>query len=145
MSQSTAQLHAAGQPRTGTDTPTDPACTGVRHGTGRAYDKWGCRCPEARSGARRWRRRVPNPDGLARLANPNDPEVDEIAVAKAMAGEPVRVTVRERAIAVERLTRQGLSAVDIGIRLGVAARTVVRYRTGVGRRGLRQDEQREAA
>lgn len=133
----TAQLHAAGQPRTGTATPTNPACPGRRHGTRTAYDKWGCRCPEARADINRWRRRVPNPNGIARLApNPRiTPDVDEIAVAKAMAGEPVRVTVRERAMAVERLTRQGLSAVDIGIRLGIASRTVVRYRTGDRGRG----------
>jgi hypothetical protein len=31
--------------------------------------------------------------------------------------------------------------VDIGIRLGVAARTVVRYRKGSGRRALPDDEQ----
>jgi hypothetical protein len=130
VDKATARRIAAGLPSTGTSTPTDPACPGTRHGTRTAYDQWGCRCPEARADMQRLRRRVPNPAGMERLApNPFDPEVDEIAVAKAMAGEPVRVTVRERAIAVERLTRQGLSAVDIGIRLGV-----VRYRTGVGKR-----------
>jgi DNA-binding NarL/FixJ family response regulator len=83
-------------------------CTGTRHGTGWARQRHGCTCPEA------------------------------IAARRAQRGQPVRSRHRpgrvdpeltaERIAAVERLTRYGHTASQIAERLGIAQRTVVRYR-----------------
>jgi len=57
-------------------------------------------------------------------------EVDPVAVQRACAGQlPAGgLTVRERTTAVSRLTGSGLSARQVGARIGVSPRTVVRAR-----------------
>jgi ATP/maltotriose-dependent transcriptional regulator MalT len=80
----------------------------------------------------RWRRAKPPAARPRPILVPDrfSAHVDEIAVEKAMAGDRVPLTVRERAIVVRRLTAAGLSARRIGERLGVTARSVQRYRSG---------------
>jgi DNA-binding CsgD family transcriptional regulator len=74
-----------------------------------------------------WRRkRAPGLGGPRRRAT----DVDEIAVERAVAGERLTLTLRERGLAIDRLTRAGLSARQIGLRLGISDRTVGRYRAG---------------
>lgn len=67
-----------------------------------------------------------------RAPKSRDPYVDEIAVERACAGDPVVLTVAERAEAVRRLTERGMVAHEIAKRLRVAPRTVVRYRRRTG-------------
>ena len=55
-------------------------------------------------------------------------EVDPVAVERAIGGDRVRLTVPERAAAIARLTAIGLSSNEIGLRLGLASRTVTRHR-----------------
>lgn len=55
--------------------------------------------------------------------------IDAVAVAEAVAGRRVGLTVQERRQAVHQLTQQGLSAREIGERLGVTGRAVVRGRS----------------
>lgn len=104
-------------------------CTARRHGTVYAY-RLGCRCAEAVERNRAKNRRQHPPGILIQAPRDRSQYVDEIAVERACLGERVGLTVRERAVAVARLTREGLSARAISARLGMAARTVVRYRTG---------------
>lgn len=54
--------------------------------------------------------------------------VDEVAVARAMAGDRIQLTRAERWLAVERLAAQGLSDAAIGGLLHVTAKTVLRDR-----------------
>lgn len=56
------------------------------------------------------------------------PVLDEIAISEAMAGRHVRLRPAERAEAVRRLTARGMSAAQIGERLGTTGRTVQRRR-----------------
>jgi DNA-directed RNA polymerase specialized sigma24 family protein len=53
---------------------------------------------------------------------------DEVAVLRAMYGDPVRLRPSERAEATRRLTAAGLSAAQIAERLGCTKRSVVRQR-----------------
>jgi DNA-binding NarL/FixJ family response regulator len=55
-------------------------------------------------------------------------DVDPIAVERAIGGERMPLTVPERAAVIARLTASGLSANEIGLRLGLASRTVTRHR-----------------
>lgn len=55
--------------------------------------------------------------------------VDEIAVERAMAGDPGDLSVADCYEAVRRLTEQGLSMREIGRRLRISPRSVGRYRT----------------
>jgi DNA-binding NarL/FixJ family response regulator len=55
-------------------------------------------------------------------------DVDPIAVERAIGGERMPLTVPERLAATQRLTAAGMSANEIALRLGVASRTVTRYR-----------------
>jgi len=59
----------------------------------------------------------------------NDPDVDEVAVERAMHGMQLRLTPEERLEAVARLTRRGVSAREIAERLHTTSRTVVRLRS----------------
>lgn len=59
-----------------------------------------------------------------------DQHIDEIAVERACNGDPVRLTVHERARVVGILTARGLSANAIAERLRLARRSVQRYRAG---------------
>lgn len=53
---------------------------------------------------------------------------DDVAVQRAMCGDPVHLRPTERAEAIRRLTAQGLSAAQIAARLGMDKRSVVRQR-----------------
>jgi len=103
-------------------------CRAPLHNTVFAYRRRGCRCPTAVDTVRAyWRsRRRHRPGG------PKDrsPHIDEIAVERAMAGDAVRLTIRERGEAVRRLTAAGLTARQVASRLHITTRTVVRYRNG---------------
>lgn len=64
--------------------------------------------------------------------------IDLIAVERAMSGRGAcpELTDEERRYAVTEMTAAGTSAEDIGERLGIAARTVTRWRDGTyGGRG----------
>lgn len=63
--------------------------------------------------------------GHRRTADP----LDEIAIERAMAGDDVHLTPRERAEAARRLTGRGLSAAEVADRLRTTKRSVVRYRS----------------
>ena len=54
--------------------------------------------------------------------------VDPVAVERAVSGFPVRLTVPERLLAIKQLTANGLSANEIAAQLGLAQRSVTRYR-----------------
>lgn len=68
----------------------------------------------------------------ATVAIRDDGEVDEIAVERAMKGDPVALTSRERDEAFRRLAERGVSDEQIAQRLGVADRTVLRWRQTSG-------------
>ncbi|WP_152538117.1 hypothetical protein [Williamsia sp. D3] len=60
-----------------------------------------------------------------------DEIVDEFAIERAMAGRRVEITTTERTEAVRRLTEQGHSAREIGLRLRISERHVLRYRSRI--------------
>jgi len=62
------------------------------------------------------------------VARPADTELDDVAIMRATHGDHVTLTKPERAVAVARLTAQGLSADQVAERLCVTTRTVVRDR-----------------
>lgn len=75
------------------------------------------------------------------LMRPDDGVVDEIAVARACAGEPVPLSVPERRAAARKLTGRGMSNTAIGKLLHVSDATVKRlleHEAG----GRAQDEDR---
>ena len=84
------------------------SCNAVLHDTERANRLFGCTCPEALEA-----RRAMRPRKVRGRSGPGRPEA--------------RV-VEERAASIRRLTRAGESASEIAVRLGVAERTVTRYR-----------------
>lgn len=110
-------------------------CPGRRHGTTYAYRYCGCRCPDAVEKMRPRRERRQQPGRLLRGPKSRSPILDEIAVELACYGEPVTLTVRERAEAVAVLTARGLSGKQIAQRLGLSPRSVCRYRAGFQRFG----------
>lgn len=55
-------------------------------------------------------------------------DVDEIVVARLMSGEEADANKAERAEAIRQMTRAGQSAATIAALVGVAERTVTRYR-----------------
>lgn len=59
-------------------------------------------------------------------------EIDTVAVDLAVHGERVRLTLAERSAAVERLAHEGASDAEIGVRLGLSARHVLRLRQEAG-------------
>lgn len=63
-----------------------------------------------------------------------DPAFDEVAVQRAMRGDPVHLRPVERAEAIRRLTGQGLSASEIAERLNTTPRSVTRHRSADTRR-----------
>lgn len=67
-----------------------------------------------------------------RYVHAADVGLDDIAIAEAMRGRPVRLTSAERAEAVQRMTARGYSAQVIAERLNVTQRCVVRRRTATG-------------
>jgi hypothetical protein len=68
----------------------------------------------------------------ATLRLPDDGHLDEIAVERAMHGDPVRLTEPERVEAVRRLAARGLSDSAIGRLLHCSDRTVLRWRQSHG-------------
>lgn len=89
----------------------------------------GCRCPETVAAVhRKWRAdydRARNPQ--RRWSARRSRDIDDIAVERGCRGDRVELTIHERAEAVRVLRRRGLSARQIGERLGVCERTVRRY------------------
>jgi hypothetical protein len=61
-------------------------------------------------------------------ADPGDARIDDVAVERAMVGEPVALNPDEQAEAVRRLTARGLSVRRIADRLCISERTVSRRR-----------------
>lgn len=60
-----------------------------------------------------------------------EPDVDEVAVDRACRGDrTVALTRDEMAAALHRLDAAGLSAQEIGARLGISDRSVYRWRAG---------------
>lgn len=128
-------------------TPSDPDCPGVRvgHRTLSAYNKNGCRCPEAEAAHDVWtaRRRVraaaARASLTARMARGHDPRrkwrgphsrvdplvVDFLTAGYRFAGVPP--TPRELQVAARRMLTAGVDAPQIGIRLGVSDRSVWRW------------------
>lgn len=104
-------------------------CPAPRHNSTYAYDRFGCRCPEAVERRRHaWRVRY-RPKGMFRYPKLHG-GVDPMAVERACAGDrQVQLTKAEMHAAVDELSRLGKSAAQIAIRLGVSPRTVQRYRT----------------
>jgi DNA-binding NarL/FixJ family response regulator len=84
------------------------ACHAARHRTGYAAQRHGCTCPDALA-ARRAQRGTPVP-------------------GRGKRGRSERELVAERVATTRRLTRAGWSAGQIAEHLGIAQRTVVRYR-----------------
>lgn len=68
----------------------------------------------------------------AALRLPDDGHLDEIAIERAMHGDPVRLTEPERAEAIRRLAARGLSDNAIATRLHCDNRTVLRWRQSLG-------------
>jgi hypothetical protein len=66
------------------------------------------------------------------------PDVDQVAVERAIHGHPVTLTDAERDEAVRRLTAAGRSAAHIGALLGITARHVCRIRAQLRIRGTDQ-------
>ncbi len=70
-----------------------------------------------------------DPDDLDEAADlPLEEDLDTVAIERAMTGEPVPLTTRERHEAIDRLTRQGRSAAHIANLLHVNPRTITRAR-----------------
>jgi hypothetical protein len=65
-------------------------------------------------------------------ALPDDGDVDEIAVERAINGEPTALTPSEQREAFRRMATRGDSDSIIATRLGVASRTVMRWRKAEG-------------
>ncbi|MEV6344160.1 hypothetical protein [Actinoplanes sp. NPDC051851] len=84
-------------------------CTANRHGTDYAVRKLGCTCPTGLAARRASRGRI-------------------VPSATGRHGRPPAWLINERIATTAALTRQKYSAADIAVRLGVAQRTVIRYR-----------------
>lgn len=95
-----------------------------------SYQRYGCRCPETvevvraldRERGQLYRHRTPN----LRARKRHSDYIDEIAVERACRGDVVELTAEERTEAVKRLVAKGLTARQVGERLGVTSRTVRR-------------------
>jgi hypothetical protein len=70
---------------------------------------------------------IDDPDETPNLGGHGD-FLDDVAIERACAGDPVGLTSAERAEAVARLTAAGVSANEIARRLRVTGRTVTRRR-----------------
>jgi DNA-binding NarL/FixJ family response regulator len=101
----------------------DPTCIAIQHGTYNAYRRHRCRCPDAVTAARaRWRARPPR-----RRPPPPEPYIDPIAVERACAGDPVRLTTDERRTAIAHMHQRGVQVRTIARRLQISERTVHRH------------------
>jgi DNA-binding NarL/FixJ family response regulator len=87
--------------------------------------------PVPRHGASRAQRRAARYAGLGRYQRGprrRRDDIDDIAVERAMYGDPIVLTLPERKLAVQLLSSRGHSALEIACRLRIAPRTVARYR-----------------
>lgn len=66
------------------------------------------------------------------LAVGSDDDVDEVAVQRAVAGDRIATTRAERIEATRRLAASGMSDAEVAARLGVADRSVSRWRSEFG-------------
>jgi DNA-binding CsgD family transcriptional regulator len=57
-----------------------------------------------------------------------DTDIDQVAISRALDEQPTQLNHRERRLAAQLLTAQGLSLRDIATRLAIHPRTVSRYR-----------------
>jgi AraC-like DNA-binding protein len=57
-----------------------------------------------------------------------DTDIDQVAISRALDGQPTQLNHRERRLAAQLLTAQGLSLRDIAARLAINPRTISRYR-----------------
>jgi len=73
-------------------------------------------------------RDVSHADSQPTVSHPAQDRVDEIAVERACHGERVKLTRPERALAVDKLTKRGLSRFAIADLLGITERTASRWR-----------------
>jgi transcriptional regulator with XRE-family HTH domain len=58
-----------------------------------------------------------------------DTDIDQVAISRVLDGQPTQLNYRERRLAAQLLTAEGLSTRDIAERLAVDPRTVSRYRS----------------
>lgn len=111
------------------------ACTAAKHTPSHRSYRLGCRCPATIDRLHQLRRgwdatylaKYGRPRGTS-TASASNRFVDDIAVDLAVHGHKPRLYIPERAQAIARLTRAGMSAAQIAERVGVTARTVVRHR-----------------
>ena len=100
-----------------------------------AYRRRGCRCPETVAYTRKL---AASQNARSRARHGKAPTytepVDEIAVQRAMGGDRIPLTPRERGLAISELTRRGLSVRQIAERIGYSSRQVLRYRSGLIKR-----------
>jgi len=57
-----------------------------------------------------------------------DTDIDQVAISRALDGQPTQLNHRERRLAAQLLTAQGLSLRNIAARLAINPRTISRYR-----------------
>ena len=96
-----------------------------------AADPHAALAPVPARGASRSQRRTVRYVGLGRYQRGprrRGDDIDDIAVERAMHGDPLVLTLPERELAVQLLTSRGHSALEIARRLRIAPRTVERYR-----------------
>ena len=87
--------------------------------------------PVPARGSSRSQRRAARYAGLGRYQHGprrRRDDIDDIAVERAMHGDPLVLTLPERKLAVQLLTSRGHSALEIARRVRIAPRTVERYR-----------------
>lgn len=107
----------------------DDRCTARFHGTGARRDH-GCACPpSATEYARRDRRAEMVRKGPKMIHILRSEDVDDIAIDRALMGQaPTVLTQGEVLVVIGTLTEKGHSAREIGSRLKLSTRSVVRYR-----------------
>lgn len=108
---------------------TAPECPASWHGTGWAYAKYGCRCPEAREDRRcKWHVNHSR-SGRRRGEHACHRDVDHVVLERALRGEVVaEAGVTEREEIVRLLTARGGSMMTIARVLAVTPRAVGRIR-----------------
>jgi hypothetical protein len=98
------------------------------HGTYAAYKNCGCRCDSCQTAYETYTAGY----RARRAAGRREVRFDPVAVERALAGERIPLSRPERLEAVRRLHAARLSDRQIGQRLGVCTRTVLRCRRSLG-------------